>query len=177
MSVENVNVKSTKTGDSKGKLVTGVILIAIGLGTMAMQWIPIGWIFPLVLGLGFITAGILTRKAGLLIPGGIIGGAGLGIVAMENNLFASMGSTESGGIFLVAMSLGWFSIILLSKLFTDETQVWPVFPGGAMLLIGGLVLMGEVGLKILEVLGTYWPVVLVAIGVWMLFKWQRQAKR
>ena len=176
MSVENTNTPTSKTSD-KGALTAGVMLIVIGLGLLAFRWLSLDAFFPLALGLGFITAGIITRQAGLIIPGGIIGGAGLGIVAMENNLFAQTGSPAGGGVFLVAMSLGWFLIIPLSKLFTDETQIWPIFPAGAMLLIGSLVMMGESGLRILEVLGNYWPLILVAIGAYLLIQFARQAKR
>jgi hypothetical protein len=171
MTVQNLNETTNNPVDRKGKLTGGIILITIGLGLLIFQWVSLEMFFPLMIGLVFILAGILNRSAGLLIPGGIVGGVGLGIMAMENTWFAPVGTTEGGGIFLLAMSLGWFSIILLSKLFTDETQVWPVFPGGAMALIGGLILMGEAGLQILEVLGTFWPVILVVIGLSLLFNW------
>lgn len=170
MSEQNLTTTGPKP-DSKGNLTTGIILIAIGLGLLIFRLASLEGFFPLALGLGFIMAGIVQRKAGLLIPGGIIGGAGLGIVVMENNWLAPMGSAAGGGVFLLVMSLGWFSITLLSKLFTDETQVWALFPGAGMALIGGLVLMGEQGLQILQVLGTYWPLILVAIGLWSLYGW------
>jgi hypothetical protein len=164
--------KLTTTGTkpvSKDNLTTGIILIVIGVGLLIFRLVSLEGFFPLALGLIFIIAGILKRSAGLIIPGGIIGGAGLGTVAMMNNWLAPMGSAAGGGVFLLVMSLGWFSITLLSKLFTDETQVWALFPGAAMALIGGLVLMGEQGLRVLEVMGTYWPLILVAVGMWVLY--------
>ena len=170
MSEQSFTTNETKPA-ARGNLTTGVILIAIGVGLMVFRLVSMEGLFPLVLGLGFITAGILKRSAGLLIPGGIIGGAGLGIVVMENNWLASNGTTEGGGVFLLVMALGWFSITLLSKLFTSETQLWALIPGSVMALIGGLVMMGEQGLKVLEVLGTYWPLILVAIGAWILIGW------
>lgn len=156
---------------SKDNFTTGIILIAIGVGLLVFRLVSLEGFFPLALGLGFTIAGIMKRSAGLLIPGGIIGGAGLGIVVMENNWLAPMGSVAGGGVFLLVMSLGWFSITLLSKLFTNETQVWALFPGAGMALIGGLVMMGERGLKVLEIMGTYWPLILVAIGLWILYGW------
>ena len=170
MSEQNLVNNETKQS-AKGNLTTGIILIAIGVGLLVFRLISLEGIFPLVLGLGFTLAGILKRSAGLLIPGGIIGGAGLGILVMENNWLAPMGSVAGGGVFLLVMSLGWFGITLLSKLFTNETQVWALFPGAGMALIGGLVLMGEQGLKVLEVIGTYWPLILVAIGLRILYGW------
>ncbi len=170
MSEQNLITNETKPA-SKGSLTTGIILIAIGLGLLLSHLVSLEGYGPLVLGLGLIIAGILKREVGFLIPGGIIGGSGLGIVAMENNWLAPMGSEAGGGVFLLVMSLGWFSITLLSKLFTDKTQLWALFPATAMALIGGLVLMGEQGLKVLEVLGTYWPLILVAIGLRILYRW------
>ena len=170
MSEQKLTTTETKSV-SKDNFATGIILIAIGVGLLVFRLVSLEGFFPLAMGLIFILAGILKRSAGLIIPGGIIGGAGLGIVVMENNWLAPMGSVDGGGVFLLVMSLGWFSITILSKLFTDETQVWALIPATAMALIGGLVLMGEQGLEVLKVMGTYWPLILVAIGLWILFGW------
>ncbi len=167
MSVQN---ETTKAVDTKGGLVAGSILVTIGLSLLIFKWLSIEMFFPLVLGLVFIAAGIVTRSVGFLIPGGIIGGTGLGIMVMENNVFAAQGSAESGGVMLVSMAVGFLSIILTSKLFTDETHLWPVFPGGALALIGGLVMLGDRGIAALEVLGSYWPLILVVIGLSILVK-------
>lgn len=175
MSEQNLTHNDNKLA-SNGNLTTGIILIAIGVGLLVFRLVSLEGLFPLVLGLGFTLAGILKRSAGLLVPGGIIGGAGLGIVVMENNWLAPMGSVDGGGAFLLVMSIGWFSITLLSKLFTDETQLWALIPASAMALIGGLVLMGERGLEILEVMGMYWPLILVGIGLWILIGWWKERK-
>ncbi len=169
MSEQNFVVTTDKPARKNG-LTAGIILIVIGLGLLVSRWLPIDYLFPLALGLGFIVAGIARRSAGLLIPGGIIGGAGLATLVMENNWFAPMGSVVSGGVFLITMSLGWFAIIVLSRFFTAEPQTWPIFPGLAMALIGALVLMGERGLQILEIAGIYWPLILVVIGLSILYR-------
>lgn len=164
MTVQNVSELEKKTSDARSGLTAGVIMIVIGAGLLLSRLFSIeGWI-PLGIGMVFVLAGILKRSAGLLIPGGIVSGVGLGIVLTENGLLASMGSLDGGAVMLLSMALGWFSIIVLSKLFTDETQVWPIFPGGAMALIGTLILMGSSGLRVLELIGSYWPVILILIG-------------
>ncbi len=175
MTLQNATTTITKPA-RKGGLTTGIILITIGLGLLVSRWLPIDYLFPLALGLGFIIAGIARRSAGLLIPGGIIGGAGLATLVMENNWFAPMGSVAAGGVFLITMSLGWFAIIVLSKLFTADPQIWPIFPGLAMAIIGALVLMGERGLKILEIAGFYWPLILVAVGLSILYRWWKERR-
>jgi hypothetical protein len=176
MTVQQINTTTEKPADRKGILTGGVILITIGLGLLLFKWIALEMYFPLLLGLIFVMAGIVNRNAGFMIPGGIVGGVGLGVLAVESGWFAAQGTQESGGMFLLAMSIGWFAIILLTKLFTSETQVWPVFPGAAMALIGGLILLGESGLHILEMLGTYWPLILVAVGLSLLYKWWKSAR-
>lgn len=174
MSEQNLIVSESKS--TKNGLTAGIILVVIGLGMLLFQLIDQPLLFPLVLGAVFLIAGMVTRKAGLLIPGGIIGGVGLGAMSIELAWLYPTGSVESGGVFLIIFSLGWFLITLLSKLFTDETQTWALIPGGIIAGIGGLVLMGQTGLNILEVAGRFWPVILVVIGLSIIFGWWKERK-
>jgi hypothetical protein len=176
MTEQNLNNAQTQKTDSKGALTAGIILVTIGLGLLIFNTLNVGMYFPLALGLVFLVAGIATRSAGLLIPGGIIGGVGLGAISTVSGWFFPTNSVESGGVFLLFFSLGWFLITLLSKFFTTETQTWALIPGGIMAAIGGLVLMGERGTNILMVVGQYWPVVLVIIGASILIRWWRERK-
>jgi hypothetical protein len=177
MTVQNIDSTQKKTEDARGGLTAGIILIVIGLGLLASRFLSLDNLFPLGLGMIFILAGVLKRSAGLLIPGGIISGVGLGIVVTQNGLLAGMGVFDSGALMLLCMAVGWFSIIVLSKLFTDETQIWPVFPGGAMAVIGSLMLMGANGLEVLKFLGSYWPAVLILIGISVMVQaWREQTK-
>ncbi len=174
MSDQNLIVSENKS--TKNGLTAGVILIVIGLGMLLFQLIDQPLLFPLALGTVFLAAGIVTRKAGLLVPGGIIGGVGLGALFIETGWLYPTGSVESGGVFLIAFSMGWFLITLLSKLFTSETQTWALIPGGIIAAIGGLVLMGQTGLGILEVAGRFWPVILVVIGLRIIYGWWKERK-
>jgi hypothetical protein len=175
MSAQNVESTGTKTS-GKHSLSAGLILVGIGLGLLAFQVFGLQILFPLVLGAIFLAAGIVTRKAGLIIPGGIISGAGLGTLATVQGWYFPTNSEQAGGLFLLLFSLGWFSITLLSKLFTSETQTWALIPGAILAAIGGLVLMGERGISILELVGTYWPLILVAIGASILIGWWKERK-
>jgi hypothetical protein len=176
MTEQNVMTNNGKKTDAKGGLTAGIILITIGLGLLFFNIIDIGMYFPLALGLVFLIAGIATGKAGLLIPGGIIGGVGLGTISTVSAWFFPTNSVESGGVFLLFFSLGWFLIALLSKLFTRETQTWALIPGGIMAAIGALVLMGETGTTILMWIGKFWPIILVIIGVSILIGWWKDRK-
>lgn len=175
MSVPNVNNTQQKSSE-KHSLAGGLILIAIGAGLMLFQILDLPMLFPLVLGGIFLAAGIITRSAGLLIPGGIISGVGLGTLATVQDWLFPMGSEQSGGLFLLLFSVGWFLITLLSKLFTSETQTWALIPGAILAAIGGLVLMGELGLAILQWVSTFWPLILVIIGGSILIGWWKEHK-
>jgi hypothetical protein len=86
-----------------------------------------------LLGLFCILRGIETRSSVLFIPGGLLAGAGLGMVLTSGPLSLASGDVASG-IFLFVWALGLFSITFFSRRFTYHPQWWPVIPGGMMLL-------------------------------------------
>ncbi len=170
---QNEPVQNAK---DKNRLAGGILLTGIGLGLLIFQLVGLPELFPILLGVVFLVAGIVTRKAALIIPGGIIGGAGLGTLSTVYGWFYPTSSVEAGGVFLLLFSIGWFSITLFTFLFTNDHQIWPLIPGGVMVLIGGAVLMGERGLRILEIVGTFWPLILVIIGLSILWGWWKERK-
>jgi hypothetical protein len=124
----------TRPFGRRNNLGVGIGLIAIGsllvLGNI-FEW---GIFLVLLLGLVFIAWGIATRTAGLLIPGGILSGIGTGIALQE--LLPIANDDLNGGIFLLSFAAGWFSIVVLSRLFTRDPQWWALIPGGIMSFIG-----------------------------------------
>lgn len=175
MSQQSVMSQENKASSRSG-LASGLILVGIGMALLLFQVINLTMFFPLVLGLIFLASGILSHRAGLLIPGGIISGVGLGALAAQSAWFYPTNSVETGGIVLLSFALGWFSIPLLSRLFTKETHTWALIPGAVMAIVGGLVLMGSAGLRILEIGGKFWPIVLVIIGLGILVNWWKERK-
>lgn len=170
--LENVDLKKESAGQHSPA--AGWLLIAIGSGFLLFRLLDWMGLFPLVLGLGMLVLGGVTHKAGWIIPGGILGGIGLGIVTIENNLFGLPDHPAEGGGFLLAFALGWFLITLLTGLFTDETHWWALIPGSVMACLGGLVLAGERGEYVLKLAGEAWPLVLVVIGAGLLLNWYRK---
>lgn len=209
----------------------GLGLIGIGAFLLLSNWLELGIFFVLGLGLVFLAWGLLTRTAGLLIPGGILSGIGAGIILLDGPL-VTVDDELRGGAFLIAFAIGWFSITLLSRWFTREPQWWALIPGsilggiGAFVLlvngplqtldeetIGGLfmlmfaagwvavaiitslrterlqwwplipaTIMGYIGvalvaggtwLRVLEFTSDWWPIGLVAAGVWLLVRRSR----
>lgn len=157
-------------------LIGGLILVAIGLYLLVAQFVRAEWMGLLILpGLSvmFLLWGLLTRNAGLLVPGGILGGIALGTYLVSNTLKDGMDVTQ-GGVFLLSFAAGWALITVLSALI-GQRQLWPLIPGGILATIGALLLAGSQGLTLLEWIGRLWPLALIAGGLatlWRVFRRQ-----
>jgi len=170
-STEN-SVSQAAVSGSRQRVIAGAVLIGIGLLGLATQVVQsdvLGLLFLPGLGLIFLIWGIATRNAGLLIPGGILSGIGLGALLVAR-VVPDSSAPASGGVFLLAFAAGWGLITLLSALFTSQTQWWALIPGGILALIGGALLMGGVGLDLLKLAGQAWPLILIAIGLFVLLR-------
>jgi hypothetical protein len=177
MSVQ-LPVSSTSNPDqpnaTRHRVAAGVALIAIGLLLVLVQALKIsipGWLFLGGLGTIFLAWGLVTRTFGLVIPGCVLGGIGLGVFLTELSL-SGVTDSASGGLFLLGFSLGWALLALLSPLTNERFQWWPLIPGSIMAAIGAILLLGGFGLQLLTLLGVAWPLVLVVIGVYLLLKRQ-----
>lgn len=173
MSTPDNNSVSSSTERRKSRLVAGVILILIGLFALAstlMSNLFAGQFFLPLLGTCFLAWGLITRKTGLLIPGGILLGLGVGAVLIEGP-FAEVADPARGGIFLLAFASGWVLISLLTFYTEQGTFVWwPLIPGGVLGLVGAALLAGGAAFRLLELLGQGWPVVLIALGLYMILR-------
>jgi hypothetical protein len=162
---------SEKPRLAKG-IVAGGILVIIGLLSLVFRlanFPPLS--YPLILGAVFLAWGLLTRTTGLLIPGGILCGIFAGASLLEGP-FANASDPSRGGIFLAAFAGGWVLISLLS-LYTEGMHKWwswPLYPAAALGLVATALLAGESGLKVLEMAGYLWPVVLIAIGIYLVLR-------
>jgi hypothetical protein len=153
-------------------VIGGIILTVIGTLVLVGQAVDTGWLgglIPLGLGIIFMSWGILKREAGLMIPGGILGGIGVGIALIGTPLgdlpLLSTLVVDDGAVFMGAFALGWFSITIASALFARETMWWALIPGGIFALIAAGIGLGGAFLSALSLLGTYWPVLLIIAGL------------
>lgn len=147
-------------GDRRqGRLFVGVILILLGLGLFATQFVA-GLSDAIVLFLlgGAFMAGYLSRRAyGLLIPGCILLGLGLGSVGEGSLLgFGDMSS--------LGLGLGFIAIYVIALLVEGRSSWWPLIPGG-ILLVNGLASGSE---AIRQMLSLGWPLLLVLLGLLIL---------
>ncbi|MFZ2362677.1 MAG: hypothetical protein WA040_25270 [Anaerolineae bacterium] len=163
---------SRKTAETRDRVILGVMLIAIGLLVFLSQIVDVPQVELLILpglALIFLLWGLLTREVGLMIPGGILAGIALGVYLIAGP-YAGQIEENQGGIFLLAFSAGWALISLLSLISKQGFQWWPLIPGGIIGLVGLAVMRGGAAMQLLEILGYAWPLVLVAVGAYLLLR-------
>ncbi len=165
-----VNPLETMPARDRNRIFGGLMLIGLGVLFLAGQFIQVHWtgllILPLLSAM-FLLWGLFTRNSGLLVPGGILGGIGLGTY-LTSGPFAEASSTLQGGVFMLAFAAGWALITILSFA-VGCVQWWPIIPGGIMAFIGVALLAGG-GMQALEWLGKLWPLALIVIGASILLR-------
>jgi hypothetical protein len=157
---------------TRRSLAAGLALIAFGVLMLLGQLELAGGVKMLILpalAIIFLAWGLATRTFGLIIPGGILAGVGLGVYLIAQPL-AAVAEPAQGAIFLLAFAAGWLLIALLSPLTADGFHWWPLIPGGIIGGLGALILAGDAGLQVLRLLGYAWPLALIAAGAWILLR-------
>ncbi|MCX7859310.1 MAG: hypothetical protein N2385_04410 [Chloroflexus sp.] len=161
----------TTMTETRNRSMVGMVLIAFGIILLLGYVIDTGLLMLPMMALIFALAGIRTHNAGWFIPAGILGGIGLGAALIET---LPLAEPVKGGVFLLSFAAGWATIPLLSALFADERVWWPFIPGGVMAVIGSLILIGEGGFTLLDLIfnraGWIWPVALIGVGVILLLR-------
>jgi hypothetical protein len=163
---------SGESSADRNRLAVGVMLVAIGLMALALQFVDLGNLVWLVFGglaLIFIATGIITRTFGLVIPGGILAGLGLGMFLMLQPV-PFVDGLDGASVFLLGFAAGWLLIALLSPLTGEGFQWWPLIPGGIIGAVGLALLSGDFGLTILQFFGYAWPVALIVGGIYLLLR-------
>lgn len=168
-----MQVSPRQTPRTSGAYVGAALLIVIGQIALVSNLSGIrdfGEVVPLGIGLAFMVAYAMTRRYGYLVPGGIVTGIGGGILAGW-----VVGASDNGIYVVLAGGLGFLLIYTADVLVARVTRRWwPVIPGAAMLLIGGGMATQNEGL--IKDIGLWSPLVLIAIGVWILVARSRAEK-
>ena len=141
-----------------GRWIGGIILILIGAGLLANQFVPdIGRYAPLVVGLGLLIIFLVTRNAGALIGGSIVTGIGVGLLMDEQ-----FPPVEGTSWIPLCLGLGFLGIWVFGGLLRmPEARFWPLIPGGILTFVG-IAALGGLSSEIGQYL---WPIVLILIGV------------
>jgi hypothetical protein len=172
--VTNLDSKTVASSRSQYKgFVGGAVLILLGLAALFSQLgiMQIGEYFIGFLGIIFIIAAFLRRRSSLLVPGGIL----LGVNAAALLQGFQVANVNNGGLFLLTFAGGWLLISVLSVILnrvdpSAKIMLWPLIPAAILALVGGLLISGEMGLFLLKQLALAWPVVLIILGLWIIFR-------
>ena len=131
-----------------------------------------GGLVVLAIGAAFAAAYALSRKYGFLVPGGILSGLGAGVLIGE---LANASENDLGIYAVLGLGTGFLLVYAVDALVTGSARrFWPLIPGGVMMLVAGGLATNNQGF--LNTLGTWSPIVLVLIGLWLLFMRGRAAK-
>jgi hypothetical protein len=151
-----------------GRVLPALLLIALGVvflaGNLANGLLGGGALF-LGLGAAFLVARVVTGQYGLAVPAGVLLGFG-SFVSLQGTAWPG---GQGGGWFFVMLGLGFLAVYIIGA---RVTEIWPFFPAAA--LIGfGLLVQGLIDLSALAAyawIAPYWPVILLAIGAWLLVR-------
>jgi len=144
-------------------------LITVGVVLLLSNFVPAagrGGLVVLGLGAAFVVARLATGRYGFAVPAGLLIAIGT-YVTIQGML--GHRSFQGGGWFFALLGLG-FALVYLIGL--RPSAVWPlflaaVFLGLALVLFG----VGSLGsLASLSWIVAYWPMALVLLGLWLLFR-------
>lgn len=151
--------------------ITGIILIGLGVLFLAdnFDWISFRWanLWPFLLIIGGILFWLAwfgnRREYGLLMPGTILIVYGLLFWYCTAYGWWHMGEDNLWAFFMIGPGLGFVFMYLLGN---KERGL--LVPAGILIGIGSIFLSGPHNLRLV------WPLALIAIGVYLLFKHRRE---
>lgn len=148
------------------RLRQGLVLVIVGIVLYFLvreQGSGSGGVILALIGSAFMVFYALTNQSGYLVPGGLMTGLGIGIDWPHAWWPSFQGSTV-----LVGLGLGLLVVWVGSR--RGEGH-WALASGVVLLLVGALTGVGD----IMAFLSLWWPVVVAAIGLWVILAGSRKA--
>ncbi len=143
----------------RSNVVTGSILIALGLGLFILQFAEDlgGEITLIFLGGVFLALYFNRGQLGFLIPGCILSGLGVGKLIEQLRI-------DSGEMGQIGLGVGFIAIAIIQQFKERQTVWWPLIPGG-FLIFSGLAQRSD---QVARLLSIGWPLLFVLIGAWLI---------
>ena len=165
---------SRSTGVSWGLAIVGIGLTLLFLRILA----PTGALPLLFLGGVFTAISFGRNLRGFLVPGGILLGLGVGVIAAA--ILSNLSGALGGAAVVGGLGAGFWSIHLIERMRNPYGSgfAWARIPGTILLGVAAfLAFLGSisVGFQVLGLLLSWWPLLLIVGGLWIFFASRRRA--
>ncbi len=158
--------------DKPGRPMAGWLLIAVGALLLIGNIFHLsGGLFLIAIGGAFLAGYFSNRRYGLLIPAMILIFLGLGVM-IEDSRALYLYDFEVP----LLLGLGFCAIWLVDRFTWNQSSTWPLWPGGILVIIAlwGMAveadLFHDIWWDIMDILGTWWPALLIIWGFFLLRK-------
>ncbi len=114
--------------------VVGILLISIGMIVLLDQFLQTGWLVLIILpisGVIFLEEGIRTKRMGLIIPGTLAFGAGVGSFIFFSSML-QLNIYQRIGYLLLCFGLGWVAITISSIFLQKSISWWALIPASVI---------------------------------------------
>lgn len=143
----------------RGRIVAGAVLVLLGIGLFALQFAKgVGEaVILFFIGAAFVAGYFYSRRYGLLIPGCILLGLGLGSVGEK-------AAWNFGDFGAIGLGIGFVAIYVIDLIYRGASHWWPLIPGGILIVSG----VAQSNADFQRLLSLGWPLALVLIGLLIL---------
>jgi hypothetical protein len=159
---------SNGSSDLRKRRVIGSVLLAVAVLALVHRYVPfeVDHLILPAIGVGLLVGSLLRKAWGLLIPGCIIFGIGIGQWVQRSSHYGPW-SNHGQALFLFCLAGGFALITVLSALVFRRRELWPLWPAG-FIAFTGLIRDGVDWLDYVRTLQPYWPFALLIVAIWLL---------
>lgn len=157
-----------------------VVLLGLGALFLLLKVFSLGGALTLLALGGLFTAlSVGTDRRGFLVPGGVLLGLGVGTAAAH--ILERLTGGFGGAATVTGLGLGFWFIYAFDRARRPRNPAfaWARVPGTVLLIVGAVLgAFSTLGLA-LRVTGAalnFWPLLLLAAGLWLLFRHRRRRR-
>ena len=147
-----------------GRRLAAAILVSVAVIALITQHFTVSWRGGVLLpmGIAFLVWAALARSPGLVVPGGVLTGLGVGMALMP---------AYGVGALMLGMAGGFMLVALLSRVQFGAKPGgwWPLYPSVVLALVGVVMLAGPDVREWFWSVAPYWPYALLVAAVWLWF--------